>query len=269
MDKTLERAKRLELDPMPEAPVTPESAPHPPSETPMSGLSGGPSATHDRSRPVLARRKNPVSIRRPPMIPQAEAELLREITEGRRDPLTIDTVERRQLIAVIRGAKGNNGGLIGVREMAAIFRKPTTTIYHDLKVIRRHRGRKAKDLDELLGMLEEGHEENYATARENGDAGLAWAIRSAYVKQIKDLGGIAGQGDHRAVTFEQIGEGLARAGDMLERVLSNPELTGERLPDRRLPGPTADQAEKHAPVDDGDTSEIDDLELHDDGEAAS
>jgi len=174
--------------------------------------------------------------------PAALQRLVREIQSGIVDPRTLRPEARRAVVAFLAEGKTKEGKLLTRTALATLLRTTTGRIAKDLAAIRRTAGArlvKTWGVEGAIGFLEQTAEECYAEARAAGDYGMAWAIRSSFVKQLKELGALGGNREQEGfkVTFESVGGGLARLTQQLEQAF-RPELTGERVVDARaLPLP--------------------------------
>jgi hypothetical protein len=121
--------------------------------------------------------------------------------------------------------------------LAKLLGVSTKTIDADLAKIRREVGTRITKswgpegaAGYLLGLAEECVRE----AKEAEDWGLAWAIGSQLVSKLKDLGALGKQGEQEGfkVTFETVGQGMARMTEALERAF-DPAMSGERVVEGR------------------------------------
>lgn len=149
--------------------------------------------------------------------------LLKDISEGRVDPRTLNADQRRACLVVM--ANGHQTSA----ELAHIFGVSPQTIRGDMKLIRERFGREVGEwtLEEALGDLAHCAEKFSAQAFKQGDVGLAWQIKREFIRALKDLGVLGGQeGNGLTVTIEGLAGGYERARKVLATAL-DPALTGE------------------------------------------
>lgn len=188
-----------------------------------------PRPSFSTAEPVLTPKRTPTM--------EAVVHLVKEIQDGRVDPRTLPPKHRRAVLAILADGSFSNS------DLAAIMKCTRKKIEGDLTKIRKELGASVTSWTtaEAVGYLYASADRCSAFAMSKGDAGLANAIRSNFVRQLKELG-VIGPKDAREgnrITIEVMGEGLTRATEALERAF-DPLLSGERVDARLVEGRRVD-----------------------------
>lgn len=150
--------------------------------------------------------------------------LLKDLNEGRMDPLDLTPTQRRACLLVAADGKRPS------HELASLFKVSSATIRSDMARLRTEVGAEVMewDLATVIGDLALAKERCVSMALKDNDAGLVWTIHREFAKALLDAGVVVkrNQQDGFRVTIEAVGGRYEEAVAALSGKL-DPLITGE------------------------------------------